>query len=140
MELTVAEASKELGMTPQGVREAIHLGRLPARKVTREGGSPLRPIFLLEAADVARYKGDHRREGGGWNRGYDPEETARMEGEGYLTVTEAAREIGVLSHHLTKQVKAGKIAGVRKHITFIHRDEVARLKRERERKIREALA
>lgn len=133
--MKVSEAAKVLGVTPQGVRDAIMRGTLSASMVTVTGRSPLKPIYQVNEEDVERYRREHRSTGGGWNRGYDPEETKRMEAQGYMTTTKAARLIGVNSAYITKQVQAGKIPGVRKHITFVHKDEVARLKAERDAKI-----
>lgn len=135
--LTVADAARELGLTPQGVRNAIRSGALAAAKAILSGRSPRKPIYMISASDMERYRALLHDEPGGWNRGHDPEEDRRMAEAGYLSVTAAAREIHVAPGYLSRLVKRGEVPAVRKHITFIHRDTVALLKAERDRQFAE---
>ena len=129
--LTVAETATELGLTPQGVRNAIRTGALAAERVVAPHRSPLKPVYRIAADEVERYRTALHGEPGSWNRGHDPDEDRRMADAGYLSVTAAAREIRLAPGHLSRMVKRGEVPAVRKHITFIHRDTIALLKAER---------
>lgn len=129
--LMVAEAAKELGLTSQGVRNAIRGGTLVAEKMPAPHRSPVKSVYMIAASEVERYRAEHLSTPRGWNRAHDPDENKRMAEAGYLSVTEAARELRLAPGYLARLVKRGKIAAVRKHITFIHRDTIALLKAER---------
>jgi predicted transcriptional regulator len=133
--MTVSEVARSFGMTPQGVRDAIAAGRLPARRVVPEGRSPLRPIYLIDGEDVESYRRDHR---GAVNRTRvvaSPEERTEMEAAGYLTITRAAALIGVDVETIRRVAQAGKVGSVKRSILWIKESDARRFKADRDAKI-----
>jgi predicted site-specific integrase-resolvase len=52
--MSLPEAAKALGLDPSTLRHQIRLGRLEARKVSRD--------WYVTDEEVARYRREHRRE------------------------------------------------------------------------------
>lgn len=51
--MTLKEAAAELGLTPDTLRQQIHVGKLKARKVGRD--------WHVTPKEVERYRREHRR-------------------------------------------------------------------------------
>lgn len=137
MEITTRKAAERLGVSQQRVRDMVEDGTLAGRKVVLAGRSALRPVVLVEEESVERRRVAEKRMGG-YQRRADPKVRKKMAAAGYMTTTEAATAIGLerkAATWLAQLVRRGKVAGVREGITFIHKDEVDRLRREREAKI-----
>lgn len=136
--VTVAEAAALLGVGTQRVRDLYREGALMGEKrLVRDRG--YREAILLDADAVEEYRRTRLGKPGGW-RERDPESVQEeMRSRGYLTTAEAADEsIGLTANYLAKLVRRGQIAGERRNVTWIHRDEIERLKREREEKLARA--
>lgn len=133
--VTPSQFATAVGVHPQVIRDAIYEGMIPAEKRLVAGRNGRHETYLIDEEQIALYRDRHLGKGGGRRYEVDKEESGRMAQAGYLTLTQAGKEIEVSPSYLSRLVKTGRVKGVKKHIMFIHENEVARLKAERERKM-----
>lgn len=145
-EMTVKEAAEALGMKVRNIHHLVEAGKLKSRRRVVPGRSALSPLVMIESDSLYALREDREKNGEEAAKersakavatrwAVTPEKRAEMAKEGYMTATEAGKEIGVTAYYITRSVKTGKMSGKVDGIVWMHKDAVRHLKRERERKM-----